>query len=513
MIAIDGPHLAGPALPDDQRSFRRALLQIALVIDDAGKHPEHRQGGTAGLRRGGAGEGSDHHAAGFRLPPGIDDRAAPIAHDIVVPVPGFGIDRLAHGSEQFQAAAAGAGDVFVAFAHEGPQGGGGGIELRHFILVDDLPESRVIGPVRHALEHHGGRAVQQRTVNNIGMAGHPAHIGSAPVDFARAVVEYIFMRHAGPHGIAAGGVQHALGLSGGAGGIKNEERILGVHLLCRAGFRLLRAGGSPINVATRHHRHIRAGAREHDHRFHRPALRLRFFQRGIHIGLERNDLPAPAPFVRGDDNAAVAIHDAARQRLGRETGEDHRMHGTDARAGEHCHGSLGHHGQIDRDPVALPGALRLQSIGEAANLAIEFAIGDAARGLLRIVRLPDDGEILTAFNLVPVQTIGSDVERSTRKPADVQIVFCEARILHLVEWLDPVDALRFFAPEGIGIVYRLPIFAPVGVAIDKGVLRPCRRHVMFRFAHRCLPIACLPNLRLPRFFFPGRGDYKRPKRS
>ena len=33
--------------------------------------------------------------------------------------------------------------------------------------------------------------------------------------------------------VAAGGVQYALGLAGGAGGIENEQRVLGVHGLGR----------------------------------------------------------------------------------------------------------------------------------------------------------------------------------------------------------------------------------------------------------------------------------------
>ena len=45
-----------------------------------------------------------HHAsAGFGLPPGIHNRAAFIANGCVVPVPGLGVDRLAHRTQQAQA--------------------------------------------------------------------------------------------------------------------------------------------------------------------------------------------------------------------------------------------------------------------------------------------------------------------------------------------------------------------------------------------------------------------------
>src|SRR6218665_2316278 len=52
-------------------------------------------GTSGGAPGGGAGEGGDHMAAGFGLPEGVDDGAALAAHVLVVPHPGFGVDRLA----------------------------------------------------------------------------------------------------------------------------------------------------------------------------------------------------------------------------------------------------------------------------------------------------------------------------------------------------------------------------------------------------------------------------------
>ena len=55
----------------------------------------------------GAGQRRDQDAAGLGLPPGVDDRAAAVADDAVVPEPGFGIDRLADRAEQAQRLARG----------------------------------------------------------------------------------------------------------------------------------------------------------------------------------------------------------------------------------------------------------------------------------------------------------------------------------------------------------------------------------------------------------------------
>src|SRR5687768_17893660 len=49
-----------------------------------------------------SGERRDQDAAGFGLPPGVDDRAAVVTDDAVIPLPGFRIDRLADRAEQPQ---------------------------------------------------------------------------------------------------------------------------------------------------------------------------------------------------------------------------------------------------------------------------------------------------------------------------------------------------------------------------------------------------------------------------
>ena len=216
MIAVNGAHLARPAVLDDKRAFGGAFQFHPVIIDQGRLHAEHGQGGTAGFQRGCAGQRRDHRAAGFGLPPGIDDGAAHFAHHAVIPLPRFGVDRLAHGAQQAQAAAAGAGDVFVPFAHQRPKRGGRCVKNLDLIFVDHLPEAGKIGKIRHPFEHDRGRPVHQRRVDDIAVARHPAYIGRAPIDLARAVIEHIVMGHGGPHRISASGVKHALGLPGRA---------------------------------------------------------------------------------------------------------------------------------------------------------------------------------------------------------------------------------------------------------------------------------------------------------
>ena len=212
---------------------------MALAIDDHRHHAGQRQRGRAGFQRGGAGQRADQDAAGLGLPPGVDDRAAVVADHAVVPQPGLGVDRLADAAEQAQAGARGLLHRRLAFAHQGADGGGRGVEDVDLVLVHHLPEAAGVGVGRHALEHQRGGAVGERAIDDVGVAGHPAHVGGAPVDLARLVVEHQFVGEAGPDHVAAGGVQHALRLAGAAGGVQDEQRVLGVHL-GRAGSRARR---------------------------------------------------------------------------------------------------------------------------------------------------------------------------------------------------------------------------------------------------------------------------------
>ena len=82
-------------LPD---AFALAM-HLALGIDDLGLNAEERQRRRARLESRGAGKRGDQDAAGFGLPPGVDDRAAARSPTtLIVPLPGFRVDRFADAS-------------------------------------------------------------------------------------------------------------------------------------------------------------------------------------------------------------------------------------------------------------------------------------------------------------------------------------------------------------------------------------------------------------------------------
>ena len=88
------------------------------------------------------------------------------------PLPGRRIDRLAGGGQHAQFVTAAALAAVVATCHQGANGGGGGI-----------------GVVGHPFKHDASGTVGQRAVDQIGVAGDPAHIGRAPVHLAGLVIE------------------------------------------------------------------------------------------------------------------------------------------------------------------------------------------------------------------------------------------------------------------------------------------------------------------------------------
>ena len=187
-----------------------------------------------------------------------------VADHAVIPLPGFRIDRLADRAEQPQALARGLLHRLVAGLHQRADRGRRGVEDVDLVLVDDVPEPRIVGIVRHALEHQRGGAVGQRPVEDVAVAGDPADVGGAPVDVAVVIVEHVLMRHRREHEIAAGGVQHALGLAGRARRVEDEQRILRVHVLARA-FRRHHLGGFVVpEIARRIHVDGGAGALDHD---------------------------------------------------------------------------------------------------------------------------------------------------------------------------------------------------------------------------------------------------------
>src|SRR6266566_1838527 len=96
VIAVDRAHHARPSLGNTEIAAGFAFLHFALGVNDLRHDAEERQRRRARLETNCAGQRRDQNAAGFGLPPRVDDWAAAVAYDTVVPFPGFGIDWFAN---------------------------------------------------------------------------------------------------------------------------------------------------------------------------------------------------------------------------------------------------------------------------------------------------------------------------------------------------------------------------------------------------------------------------------
>ena len=147
------------------------------------------------------------------------------------------------------------------------------------------------------------------------------------------------------------------------------------------------------------------------------------------------------------------------------------MHRADARAGQHCVSRLGNHRQVDGDSVATADAMRLQDIGELADLRVQVAIGDVP-GFLRVIAFPDDRRLVAARRQMTVNAIIGHVGEAVLEPFDRDIVWIEAGVLDLRVRLEPVDALALLAPEGVRMSDGLRIHGLVFCIVHEGAARP-----------------------------------------
>ena len=100
---------------------------------------------------------------------------------------------------------------------DGAERGRRGEERHRLVLADDAPERAGIGRADWlALVHDRRRAMQQRAIDDVGVADHPADVGAAPPDLARLDAIEVEHRPFQRDQMAAIVAHHALGDAGRA---------------------------------------------------------------------------------------------------------------------------------------------------------------------------------------------------------------------------------------------------------------------------------------------------------
>ena len=327
--------------------------------------------------------------------------------------------------------------------------------------------------------------MEQRRVDDIGVADHPADIRRRPPHLARRDAVEILHRPLQRDHVAAIVAHHALGPAGGARRIENVERIgrrdrHAVERRARVDQRMI-AHRRPVAVAAVDQFRFRLRALQDQAGV---GLVLGEIDRLVEQRLIGDDTAGLDAAACREDHFRLGVVDPRRQFARGKTAEHHRVNGADARAGQHGEHRLRHHRHVENDPVALLHAEVAQHAAEHLGLGQQPVIGDGAflPGERRVV---DDRRLLAAPGIdMAVDGVEAGVADAADEPAAVD---AGVRIEHGFGLFDPVDGGGRFAPKTLRIA--LPARVDFVIAARPGIhgcllaLPACRER---RISHRIL---------------------------
>ncbi len=261
------------------------------------------------------------------------------------------------------------------FLLDGAERGRRGEHRDAAVLGDHAPERAGVGRAdRLALVEDRGAAVQQRRIDDVAVADHPADVGGRPAALAGLDAVVVLHRPFQRDHVAAVVAHHALRDAGRAGGVEDVERI-GGHQRHRLEHVLApRPAPRPRSPASRGRG--RRPARRCSLRALQDQAGLRLVPGEIDrlveqrlVGDDAVDLDAAA---RRQDHLGLGVVDAGGELLRREAAEHHRMDRADARAGQHRDHRLRHHRHVEDDAVAFADAeVLFEDAGERLGLGLQ----------------------------------------------------------------------------------------------------------------------------------------------
>ena len=262
-------------------------------------------------------------------------------------------------------------------------------------------------------------------------------------------VEHVAVRRRDAGQIAAGRVQHALGLGRRSARVQHVQRMLGVELLGRALVVGLLEDLVVPDVAAVLHLAVGVGSLDHDDVLERLEVAHLLVDRLLDV---RGLALAPGA-VDGDQRLGLGELHPLADRAGREAAEHHVVRRADAGARQHRHHDLGNHRQEDPDDVALLDAEVLQRVGELLHVAVQVGVGDVL--LLAFLAAPVERDAVAVSGLdVAVQAVVGGVDLAVREP------LVERRV-GLVDvlggLLEPVELLRLLHPPALPVLLGLVV--------------------------------------------------------
>ena len=317
---------------------------------------------------------------------------------------------------------------------------------RDFVLLDKAPPNGRVGPRRQALVQDGRHARDERAVNDVAVAHHPANVAGTEIGFTRVAAKNVLHARGQGHSVAAGIALHPLGLAGGAAGIERVTWMCSVKPLTWHLGTLV--GGMPSGKVF-----VAAGFATEwgqttvDHQ-HFGGLVLRQPNGFVQQGFVGHDLATTAARVGADDEHRRGVVNAVSQAAAGKTTEHHGVDGANARARQHGKGGLGNHGHVDQDAVPLAHAQRQQGGSKGLHFGVQFTKGIRAF-LVSFGRNKDQCVLLGTLRQVAINRVVAQVGLATHKPIGKGwvVVFTDG-----VKGLVPIDQRSLLGPKSLGLI-------------------------------------------------------------
>ena len=381
-----------------------------------------------------------------------------LANLLKVPLPDLRGNGLTNGTQNTQVCHL-VVDVLVAGTLEQTQSGGSNVELSDLVFVDHIPVAGEIGVGRGTLEDNGGASQKQRSIDDVGVASDPADITTTEEAVIVVDVKDILSGQGSTQEVTRGRVHDTLGLPGGTGGVKQEQRVFGIDGLGRQVVGVLLDLLVPPEVTAGSPGDLSTGTLVDEHAGNIGAL----LQSLVDNTLSTNDLTTTTALVCGDDDLGTSIQHTVAQRVGGETGEDDGVNGSDTGNGEEGNDGLRNHRKVDSNGVTLLDTLLLQGPGDTGDLTQQFTVGDGAT-LIGLVGLVDDGDLVGVLDGVTVDTVEGSVQATLNEPSNVTVL--EGTVAGSLEVLVEGKVLTGHAgPEGVGaangLIVELLVFIEV----------------------------------------------------
>ena len=159
------------------------------------------------------------------------------------------------------------GRMHIAPAHEAANGGWRCVKVCDFMARNDPPESILGWEIRRTFIHERRHAVRQHSVHDVTVPGDPTDVRGAEIHLLVPWHQIECPARSGrsEHHVTTSGVQDSFGLTGASRCVQEEQWMLTIDRLTRAGSWLCGHQVMPPHVALWMHRHIVVGSLEYQH--------------------------------------------------------------------------------------------------------------------------------------------------------------------------------------------------------------------------------------------------------